>query len=133
MIDLPQIAALATSAVTLLSPLLSKALDKSAEELGKSAATSVLSKLKSILSPAKAKEALEDLAQQPSDADAQAALRIQLRKAMETDPTLAEQVQSWLTESKQQVHAAGISLTANTQGDSNTVVQIAGSGNAVQL
>ncbi len=109
-----EFAPLAASTVALLIPLLGKALDKGVEEVGKAAATGILRKLKDKLGHAGAKEALEDLSSQPTDADTQAALRRQLVKAMEADP------------------AMGISQTANAQGDNNTVMQISGSGNAIR-
>jgi hypothetical protein len=128
-----EFASLAATAVAFLAPLVSKAFEKGAEELGKSTASGIVGKLKAKLAPGPTTEALEDLTQHPADADAQASLRVQLRKAMESDPALAEFMTAWLAESKPQAEAAGIQLTANVQGNHNTVVQMAGSGNSVQL
>jgi type II secretory pathway pseudopilin PulG len=128
MLDLATLAAIAASAVTVLTPLLGKAVESSAEELGKSAMTSLLDKLKQRLGHPGAKEALEDLARQPSDADAQAALRLQLRKAMEQDPELVAFLKDWAKES---APAAGVSQVANVTGNQNQTVQISGSGNRV--
>lgn len=127
-----EFAPLAASTVALLAPLLGKALDKGVEEVGKAAATGILSKLKDKLSHAGAKEALEDLSKQPTDADTQAALRRQLVKAMEADPAMGEVVKTWLGEATPQAAEIGINQTANTQGNNNTVIQISGSANAIR-
>ena len=128
-----EFATLAASAVAFLIPLLSKAAEKGAEELGTSTVTGIVAKLKAKLSPSgPTVAALEDLRQQPADANTQASLRVQLRKALEADPALAAFVAQWLAESQPQAEAAGITLNANVQGDHNTTVQIAGSGNSVQ-
>ena len=122
---------LATAVVGFLQPLIVKALEKGAEEAGKLAVTGITGKLKTLLKRAGAEEALDDLSKQPADADTQGALRRQLVKAMEADPTLAEQVSNWLTAAKPQAAALGIVQTANTQGDHNTVIQVTGSGNTI--
>ena len=128
MLDLATLSAIAASAVTVLTPLLGKAAQKGAEELGKGAVTSLLDKLKQRLGHAGAKEALDELARQPSDGDAQGALRLQLRKAMEQDPELVAFLQDWAKES---APAAGVSQVANVTGHQNQTVQISGSGNRV--
>jgi len=128
MFDPATIAALASSAVALITPLLQKAVDKGAEEVGKSAVSSLLGKLKERLTHGGAKEALEDLAQTPADSAAQGALSMQLRKALAADPDLAAFLKKWVEESKT---VPGIIQTANFQGDSNKVTQITGSGNQV--
>lgn len=46
MLELATLSAIAGSAVTVLTPLLGKAVEKNAEELGESAMTSLLDKLK---------------------------------------------------------------------------------------
>ncbi|TXT41702.1 MAG: hypothetical protein FD135_29 [Comamonadaceae bacterium] len=127
-----EFAPLAASAVALLTPLLGKAVDKGVEEVGKAAATGILGKLKDKLSHAGAKEALEDLSKQPTDADTQAALRRQLVKAMEADPVMGEFVKTWLGEATPQAAEIGINQTANAQGYNNTVIQISGSANAIR-
>jgi hypothetical protein len=127
-----EFAPLAASAVGLLASLFGKALDKAMEEVGKAAATEMISRLKDKLGHDGAKEALEDLNKQPTDNDAQAALRLQLVKAMKADPAMAEFMKTWLAEAAPQAAAVGISQTANTCGNNNKVAQISGSSNVIQ-
>lgn len=128
MIDIATLTALATTAVAILSPLLQKAVEKGAEEVGKSAVGALVDKIKTRLTHAGAKEALDDLAKQPGDPAAQGALNMQLRKAIEADPTLATFLKQWVDESESQ---AGTSQTANVHGNDNKTIQISGSGNTV--
>ena len=128
-----EFAPLAASAVALLAPLFIKALEKGAEELGQSAVGGLLNQLKEKLGHSGSQEALEDLRQQPSDADTQAALRSQLVKAMKADPSLAGKLQAWLEEAKPQASALGIQQSAQVQGNDNKLVQVAGSGNSVNF
>jgi hypothetical protein len=53
-------------------------------------------------------EAAQDVAQSPEDEDAQAALRVQLKKLLTEDQSLAEEVSQWLEQGK----AAGINVFA---------------------
>ena len=76
-------------------------------------------------------EALADLEKQPKDADSQAALRVQLKKALEADPAFRAVLGTLLEEIK----AKGgdqIIQSANVTGDSNVTTQITGSGNVVR-
>ena len=128
MMDVATLTALATSAVAVLTPLIQKAIEKGAEELGKSSAAALFNRLKQRLGHAGAKEALDDLAKQPGDTAAQGAMSMQLRKALEADPELAAFLKQWVAESESKV---GITQTANTHGDNNKTTQIVGSGNSV--
>lgn len=128
MLDPTTISALATNAMALLTPLLIKATEGAAEEVGKSTVSSLLAKLKQRLIHPSAQEALDDLAQQPVDSAAQGALTMQLRKALAADPGLEEFFKEWM---KDAAPAAGITQTATVQGNQNKTVQIAGSGNSV--
>jgi|CXWL01.1.fsa_nt_gi hypothetical protein len=128
MIDIATLTALATSAVAVLSPLLQKALEKGVEEIGKSSAGALFNKLKERLNHSGAKEALADLAKQPADPDAQGALRIQLRKALEADPALVETLKLLVDAGKSETNA---NQTTNTKGDHNRTIQIVGFGNSV--
>ena len=113
------IGALASSLTTVLVPLLPyllKAGEKAAEETGKKVAGESLEWAKSLWVKLKPKveakpaalEAAEDAAQTPDDEDAQAALRVQLKKLLTEDQSLAEEVSRWLEQGK----AAGITVTA---------------------
>jgi len=128
MLDPATLAALATSAVAVIVPLLQRAIEKGAEEMGKSAASGLLAKLKKRLTHGGAKEALDDLTNAPADAAAKGALSMQLRKALAADPDLVAFLKQWIEESKL---TAGINQTANVHGNDNKVTQIVGSGNQV--
>lgn len=128
MLDIAAITALASSAVTVLAPLLTKAAEKGAEELGKLTAGTLFDELKQRLKHAGAKEALDDLAKQPDDIAAQGAANMQLRKAIGDDPELATFLKQWLAEANP---STGINQTATVTGNMNKVTQIVGSGNSV--
>ena len=69
-------------------------------------------------------EALADLEKQPEDADSQAALRVQLKKALEADPAFRAELAALVEEIK----AKGgdqIIQSANVTGDQNVTTQIA--------
>lgn len=131
MIDPTTLASLASATVALLAPLVGKAFEKGAEEAAKGTAGLLVERLKARLSSTRAKDALDDVTQQPADADSQAALRVQLKKAVEAEPALASFLQQWLDDGRQQAAALGIQQTATVTGDHNKAVQIAGSGNSV--
>lgn len=128
MLDPATLAAVATSAVSLVVPLLQKALEKGAEEIGKSAVGAALDRLKKRVNHGGVKEAMDDLSKQPDDKAAQGALEMQLRKALQADPDLAAFLKQWASSSES---LAGTSQTANFSGDNNKVTQIVGSGNSV--
>lgn len=126
------ITTLAASAVALLAPLLGKALESGAEALGETTTKGILAKLKGWLTHPGANEALEDLRHRPGNADNQADLRKQLKKAMEADPALAEKLAIWLSDSEREAREAGIALHAHVVGSHNTVIQVTGNGHTVQ-
>jgi hypothetical protein len=128
MLDIATLTALASSAVAVLTPLLTKAAEKGAEELGKSTAGALFDKLKQRLKHVGAKEALADLAERPNDLAAQEALNSLLRKSLAEDPELAAFLDRWVTESKS---ATGVSQTTAVTGNDNKATQIVGSGNSV--
>ena len=137
MLDLAQITLLASQAVAFLTPLLGKVADGAAEKVGESVISSILDKLKAkLLNTAAAQDAVEDLRQQPTDADTQAVLRKQLSKAIQSNPALVEQIQAWLAESKSAALKLGIDLSHSTQnativGNNNRINQVQGNGNTV--
>lgn len=131
MIDPSTLASLASATVALIAPLVGKAFEKGAEEAAKGTAGLLVDRLKARLTGTPAKAALDDVAQQPADADTQAALRVQLKKAVEADPALADFLQKWLEDGHKQSAALGIQQTATVTGSNNKTVQISGSGNSV--
>lgn len=113
------IGALAGSLTTVLVPLLPyllKAGEKAAEETGKTVvgqswewAKSLWTKLQpKVEAKESALEAAKDVAQAPEDEDLQATLRVQLKKLLTEDQSLAEEVSRWLDQGK----AAGINVSA---------------------
>ena len=129
MIDPVALTTITTSVVAVLSPLLGKAIDKAAEKVGELTITSLVDKFKNRI-PDKAKDAVNELAINPTDADEQAALRAQLKKAIQADPELLSFFEQWLTEAKPVAKSKNaVTQTANVNdGDGNEVYQIAGSG-----
>ncbi len=115
--DINALANSLTTALVPLLPYLLKAGEKAAEETGKKAldqswewGKSLWSKLKlKVEAKPEALEAAQDIAQNPDDQDAQAALRRQLRKLLNEDQSLAEEVNRWLEQGK----AAGNTVTAS--------------------
>ena len=115
--DIGALASSLTTALVPLLPFLLKAGEKAAEETGKAVAGQSLEWGKSVWSKLKpeveakpaALEAAQDVAQSPEDEDLQAALRVQLKKLLTEDQSLAEEVSRWLDQGK----AAGITVTAS--------------------
>jgi len=118
--DRLDISLLASSLTTALVPLLHyllKSGESTAEKTGKAVADRSLEWEKSLWSRLKPKveakpaalEAAQDAAQMPDDEDAQAALRVQLRKLLTEDQSLAEEVSRWLEQGK----TAGINVSAS--------------------
>src|ERR1044072_1420972 len=105
------IVALAGSVTTVLAPLLPyllKAGEKAAEETGKTVAgqgwewaKSLWTKLKpKVEAKPEALVAAQEVAQSPEDKDLQAVLRVQLKKLLTEDQSLAEEVGRWLEQTK---------------------------------
>jgi hypothetical protein len=115
--------ALTTTLIPLL-PYLLKAGEKVAEEAGKKIAGDTWEWAKDLWARLRPKveakpsaiEAARDVAQTPDDADAQAALRMQIKKLLAEDEALAKDVTQWLESAR----AAGISVTAS--GDRSVAI-----------
>ena len=122
--DITALASSLTTALVPLLPYLLKAGEKAAEETGTKVADQSLEWAKSLWSKLKPKvdakpaalEAAQDVAQTPDDEDAQAALRVQVKKLLAEDQSLAEEVRRWLEQGK----AAGITVTAS--GDRSVAI-----------
>ena len=126
------IAALATSAVAALTPLLSQALEQGAAAAGESAVNHVLDWFKTRVLPSGAEQALEDLRAAPQDEDNQADLRKQLKKALADHPALVSELADWLKQAQQVQAQLGVTQHATVTGNGNQVFQIAGSGITIQ-
>ncbi|MBS0476477.1 MAG: hypothetical protein JSR28_15205 [Proteobacteria bacterium] len=79
----------------------------------------------------RANEALEDLRAQPQDGNVQATLRVQLRKALEAEPPLAEELAALLGELTPE--SLGVTQAKSVSGDGAAGIQVAGNGNAVNV
>jgi len=110
-------------------PYLLKAGEKAAEEAGKKLGSDAWEKAKALWSRLRGKErvvqAAQDLAASPDDPDAQAALRLQLKKALEADQALvAEVARLW-----KEVETAGVTVTAS--GDRSVAIGGSVSGSTI--
>lgn len=68
-----------------------------------------------------AKEAAEDVAKAPTDEDAQAALRLQLKKILEADPALAEAIAQLMQEDAPD-GTPGNQIVQHVTGNQNQVI-----------
>lgn len=68
-----------------------------------------------------AKEAVEDVAKAPTDEDAQAALRLQLKKILEADPALAEAIAKIMQEDAPD-GTLGTQIVQHVTGNQNQVI-----------
>ncbi|MBF2079165.1 MAG: hypothetical protein IGR76_11755 [Synechococcales cyanobacterium T60_A2020_003] len=68
-----------------------------------------------------AKEAVDDVAKAPDDADAQAALRLQLKKILESDPELAKAIAQIMEEDAPD-GTPGIQIVQHVTGNQNQVI-----------
>ena len=131
--DINALASSLTTALVPLLPYLLKAGEKAAEETGKTVASETLERAKALWSKLNPKmeakpavlEAAEDAAQAPEDEDAQACLRVQLKKLLTEDESLTQEVSRWLEHGK----AAGINVTVS--GDRNVTISRNAKGNTI--
>jgi hypothetical protein len=103
---------IAASAVGFLSPYLAKAGEAAARKVGEDVYQALTTHFSS--KPA-AQETLTDLEKAPDDADLQAALRVQLKKVLAEDETLATQLQRRLQEAEET--EVGATIIQQTAGD----------------
>src|SRR5215213_2609039 len=114
--DIVALASSVTTALVPLLPYLLKAGEKAAEETGKAVAGQSWEWAKSLWTKLKptveanpgALVAAQDVAQAPEDHELQTVLRVQLRKLLTEDQSLADEVSRWLEQGK----AAGINVSA---------------------
>ncbi len=115
--DIGTLAGSVTTALVPLLPYLLKAGEKAAEETGKNVAGQSWEWAKSLWTKLKPKVeanpaalvAAQDVAQAPEDEDLRAVMRVQLKKLLTEDQSLAEEVSRLLEQGK----AAGINVTAS--------------------
>ena len=138
--DIGALASSLTTALVPLLPYLLKAGEGAAGETGKKALDQSLEWGKSLWSKLKSKveakpaalEAAQDVAHAPEDEELQTALRVQLRKLLTEDQSLAEEVSRWLEQGK----AAGITASGERSvaigGDVKGSTIVTGDGNMVK-
>lgn len=114
-----------TLAPAAVSALVS-ALLEGGKEVARRVAPDLYGWLKAKLAPA-GQAALAEVEQAPQDADAQGALRLQLRKQLEAQPALVAE----LARLVDALPRAGPVQKADVAGDHNVVNQVVGSGNIV--
>lgn len=125
---------LAGQVVAFLAPYAKKLAGKAADAVTgeiAEAAGRLWGKVKAKLTGAAAKEAVADFEAAPDDADNQAALRKEIRKAAEGDPAFASEVRELVQTIEARGGRDAIVQTANVNGNHNVTTQIAGSGNRV--
>jgi hypothetical protein len=122
------------SAVALVAPYLVEGGKELAKKVGGEAGDRIVElydKLKAKLTGGGA-DSLADLEKQPRDADSQAALRVQIKKALEADPAFRAELEKLVGEIQETGGDRITKLVANVTGDRNITTQIAGSGNVVR-
>jgi len=125
------ITSLAASAVAVLTPYLAEAGKEFAKEAGKAA----LGKIGAFYDFLKqrfqdhptAKGALDDLKANPDDEDAQAALRVQIKKLVNADPAMVKTIQQMLGEMKQDKESVSF-LTQVYGGNIDKIINIGTAG-----
>lgn len=140
--DISELAQALTTTLIPVLPYLLKAGEKASEEAGKKIAGDSWEYAKDLWAKLRPKvdakpaalEAANDAARAPDDIDAQAALRLQLRKLLAEDKALATDLAQWW----ESVRAAGVNVTA--AGDRSVAIGgevkssniITGDGNIVK-
>lgn len=111
-----------TPCLPFLLKLSDKAAEKAAEKVGEDGwgkAKAIWAKLHPrVEAKEAAKEAVVDLAANPEDEDLQTALRVQLKKILDSDPTLAAEVTQLLKEATD-TGASGTNIQVSVSGTGN--------------
>lgn len=136
MTDLSNLPDLLQPATDLSLKVLEPGFEKLKAKLGAEAATAMVGawdwlKGRLIGKRPAAAEVVSDLEATPQEADAQAAFRQQLRKALSDDPAFAAELAERLRALP--VPAVAITQSSTQTGDGNVSTQITGSGNQVTL
>ncbi len=125
---------LVSATVAALTPYFGKMADGAATKLGEYSAEGVgrlYHWLREKLATPSAAEALEELRQRPDDAELQAALRVQLRKRLASEPSLSEELTRLLGEAAPT--AVEVNQTQEVSGDHAAGVQVAGDHNQIKI
>lgn len=123
--DIPSLVKFLVPCLPFLMKVGNKAFEKASEELGENtwnAAKAIWSKLQpKVEEKEAAKEAATDVANNPEDEDSQAALRVQFKKILESNPELATEIQK-VIEEKSTGEADIINIIQNVDGNENQVI-----------
>jgi hypothetical protein len=125
---------IATTAVACLTPYLVEGGKAAAKKVGGAVGEKVMKlydTLKAKLIHTPACEALADLESAPKDADLQATMRVQLKKTLEANAPLRDELAALLQDIAPS--NAGIRQEANITGDQNITPQIAGDSNTITI
>ncbi len=124
---------IASAVVALVVPYLVKGADAMVDEFGRDSASGIIKLFSRIRDKFKSPEqhsALDDLNAHPEDPDVQGQMRLQLRKALETDPSFSTEVADMVKAIRgSQIKVAQSSVIS---GNDNDVVQISGDSNTVR-
>jgi hypothetical protein len=113
--------------------LVAKASGKLAENFGGEVGNRIMRLWDAVKGKLAGRDALADFEQNPQDEDTQAALRVQLKRALEEDRGFREQIAQLLGELEQQGGREAIIQTASITGDQGKVAQVAGKKNTVRM
>ena len=126
---------LAGLAVALVAPYLVEGGKELAKKIGGEAGERIVKlydKVKAKLTGSGAAKDVADFEQAPADQDNQAALRKELKKALEADPAFREELEKLVGEIQAKGGDRITKLIANVTGNQNVTTQIVGSGNVVR-
>jgi hypothetical protein len=127
---IPEIASAAEAAVMLVTPILAEVGKGAANKLGEESAEGGLKLLGWLRDKmtGRAREALNDLEDDPGSEDNRADLRKQLAKQLESQPDLLVELRSLLPQG-----AVGDTMTLTVSGTDNKAAQIKGTGNTTTI
>lgn len=104
---------ISTAVVAFLSPYLVEGGKAAAKKAGEALWSALRKRFEG--KPA-AKEAMDDMQKAPQDQDAQAVLRVQLKKALAEDADFLAQIAKLLEEAQAEAQAAGVQVTVRGSG-----------------
>jgi len=129
--------AIATAVLTVLSPYLARVGEKVADKFAETLPENAGKLWSTLAAKFKGKDTVKDLAENPTDGDAQGAFRLELKKALTEDPEFMTTVAGLLEKAQQEAfksgaaandHSVAINVGGNVQGHI-----IIGNNNAVNF
>src|SRR5262249_22127780 len=122
------VAQIATIVVAAMAPYLAKG----GEEIAKKFGGDLYARIKARLTSAAGQESVEALEQSPLDDDAQATVRLQLKKAMSEDAAFRELLEK-LAGQIEAERRESVVQASTTSGAGNATVQVSGKGNTTTV